>query len=287
MLGTGEFASSSSESTRPSWTSSSWTVGTYCRQIGSPGDLMRSTIAGEMRNSKFSAACRRRAISPTCSTPKRAANASSEAMLFLRSSSCQVSSGQILGIDHQIVTGRVIPRDGRGPGVAACFVKPARRCVIGARAGLYHNQPSAICHQLSFDLTEQLRSNAAALASVVDDNPVQIARRHGARCRAPAGVANQLIGFECTDELIVVVSRQALVEQLDRGGDLFLAEEARATRQLLKPCAVRVPDGAQRAAHARPSFPGPPATRARRCGGSAPRTPIPRPSPCATGLPRR
>src|SRR6266404_1809571 len=245
MLGTGEFASSASESTRPSWTSSSWTVGTYCRQIGSPGDLIRSTIAGEMRNSKFSAAWRRCAMSPTCSAPKRAANASSEAMLFLRSSSCQVSSGQILGIDHQVVTGRVIPRDGRGPGVAACFVKPARRCVIGARAGLYDHQPSAVSRQPALHLAEQLRADSAALAGAVHDDPVQIARRHGARCRAPAGVANQLIGFECTDELIVVVSRQALVEQLDRSGDLFLAEDARATRQLLKPCAVRVPDGAQ------------------------------------------
>src|SRR6266571_2313673 len=235
MLGTGELASSASESTSPSWISKSCTVGTYCSQIGSPGALMRSTIAGEMRNSKFSAACRRRAISPTCSAPKRAANASSEAMLFLRSSSCQVSSSQILGIDHQVVTGRVVPRDGRGPGVAARFVKPARRCVIGARARFDHNQPSAVCRQPVLDLAKQPRTDSFALAAAVDDDPVQIARRHGARCRAPAGVANQLIGFECTDKLIVVVSGQALVEQLDRGGDLLLAEEARATRQLLKP----------------------------------------------------
>src|SRR6267142_750956 len=287
MLGTGEFASSSSESTRPSWISSSCTVGTYCSQMGSPGDLIRSTIAGEMRNSKFSAAWRRCAISPTCSAPNRAASASSEAMLFLRSSSCQVSSRQILGIDHQVVTRRVVRRDGRGPGVAACFVKPARRCVIGARAGLDDYEPSAICHQLSFDLTEQLRSNAAALASVVDDNPVQITRRYGAWSRAPARVPDQSIGIERSHELIVVVPCQAFIEQLDRGRDLFLAEEARAPRQLFKPCAVRAPDGAQRAAHARPSFPGPPAARSRRCGGSAPDSPIPWPSPCVIDPPRR
>src|SRR5947207_2272123 len=41
MFGTGEFASSSSESTIPSRTSSSWSVGTYWRQIGSPGDFRR------------------------------------------------------------------------------------------------------------------------------------------------------------------------------------------------------------------------------------------------------
>src|SRR2546422_7873502 len=45
-------ASSARESTRPSCTSSSWRSGTYCRQIGSPGDVMSSTMAGEMRNSK-------------------------------------------------------------------------------------------------------------------------------------------------------------------------------------------------------------------------------------------
>src|SRR5712664_3535415 len=287
MLGTGEFASSSSESTSPSWTSSSCTVGTYCSQMGSPGDLIRSTIAGEMRNSKFSAAWRRCAISPTCSGPKRAARASSDAMLFLRSSSCQVSSSQLLGVDHQIVTGRVVPRDGRGPGVAARFVKPARRCVIGARAGLYHNQPSAAGRQPALDLPEQLRSDSAALATRLDDSPVEIARGNSAWSRAPARVADQLIVREGADEVIVVVAREAVVEQLDRGGDLFLAEETGRPRQLLKPCAVRVPDGAQRAAHARPWFPGPPAARSRRCGESAQRSPIPRPSPSATGRPRR
>src|SRR6266508_1874664 len=279
MLGTGEFASSASESTRPSWTSSSCTVGTYCSQMGSPGDLIKSTIAGEMRNSKFSAAWRRRAISPTCSAPNRAANASSEAMLFLRSSSCQVSSSQILGIDHQIVTGRVVRRDGRGPGVAACFVKAPRRSVVRSRRGFDNDQPSAVGRQPALDFVQQCGAYACALATTVDDNPVQIARRYGAWRRAPARVADHLITHKCADEPIVVVTRQALVEQLDRGGDLFRAEETGRPRQLLKPCAERAPDGAQRAAHARPSFPGPPAARSRRCGGSAPGSPIPRPSP--------
>src|SRR5436190_3556457 len=141
MLGTGEFSSSASESTSPSCTSSSCSVGTYCRQMGSPGDLMRSTMAAEIRNSKFSAACRSDAISPTCSAPKRAARASSDAMLFLRSSSCQVSSCQILDIDHQIVTGRVVPRDGCGSGVAACFVETPGRLVIGPRGGFDDDEP--------------------------------------------------------------------------------------------------------------------------------------------------
>ena len=79
----------------------------------------------------------------------------------------------------------------------------------------------------------------------IDDDPVQIARRDGPRSRTPACVPDQLIVFERADKLIVVVSGQALVEQLNRGRDLLLAEEARATRQLLKPCAVRAPDGLQ------------------------------------------
>src|SRR6266849_519526 len=241
MLGTGEFASSSSESTSPSWTSSSCTVGTYCRQMGSPGDLIRSTIAAEMRNSKFSAAWRRCAISPTCSGPKRAARASSDAMLFLRSSSCQVSSSQLLGVDHQIVTGRVVPRDGRGPGVAARFVKAAGRSVIGPRGRFDDNQPAAVGHQPAFHFVEQLRPHAGALLLAIDCDPVEIVRRRGARRRPPARVADQLIVCECADELIVVVARQALVEQLDRGGDLFLAEETGRPRELLKPCAVRAP----------------------------------------------
>src|SRR5712671_3057081 len=222
MFGTGEFASSSSESTMPSWTSSSWTVGTYCSQMGSPGDLIKSTIAGDMRNSKFSAACRRRVISPTCSAPNRAANASSEAMLFLRRSSCQVSR-QILGIDHQIVTGRVVPRDGRGPGVAACFVKTPRRLVIGSRRSFHHNQACVVRRESLLDFGEELRTNASPLVLAIDDDPVEIVRRFRTRRRSPAGVPDQLIVFERTDELIIVVPRQALVEQLDRGGDLLLA----------------------------------------------------------------
>jgi hypothetical protein len=54
-----------------------------------------------------------------------------------------------------------------------------------------------------------------------------------------------LIAVKRADESVVVVARQILVEQLDRGCDLFLAEETGRPRQLLKPCAVRAPDGPQ------------------------------------------
>src|SRR5437867_4441401 len=290
MLGTGEFASSASESTSPSCTSSSCSVGTYCSQMGSPGDLMRSTIAGEMRNSKFSAACRRRAMSPTCSAPKRAAKASSDAMLLLRSSACQVSRCQILGIDHQVVTGCIVARDGRGSGVAACFVKPPRPLVVGARRGLHDNQSCVVRRESVFNFCEQLGPDSRALMTAIHDDPIEVVSRVCPRRRTPARVSHELIAFECTDELIVGVPSQTLIEQLDRGGDLLLAEEPGAPRQLLKLCAVRAPDGAQetqRAAHARPWRLAPPAMPARRCDGSARHSPTRRPSPSVRGPRRR
>src|SRR5688572_96402 len=254
--------------------------------MGSPGLLMRSTIAGEIRNSKFSAAWRSRAMSATCSSPNRSASASSEAMLLLRSSSCQVSIRQILGIDHQIVTGRVIPRDGCGPGVAACLVKPPRGLVVRPRACFYDHEPRAVRPKPRLHFAQQLRSDTGALALACDDDPVQVPCGFRAGRGAPAGITLKLFSLplERADEPIVVAAAfpQARVEQLDRGSDLFLAEETGPARQLLKPCAVRAPDGAQRAAHGRPSLPAPVAARLRRCGGSARRTPTPPPSPCAT-----
>ena len=72
-------------------------------------------------------------------------------------------------------------------------------------------------------------------------------RRFRAGGRSPARVPDQLIAVKCADESVVVVSRQALVKQLDRGRDLFFAEETGRPRQPLKPFAVRAPDGPQEA----------------------------------------
>src|SRR5258706_3687870 len=287
MLGTGEFASSSSESTIPSWISSSCTVGTYWRQIGSPGDLIRSTMAGEMRNSKFSAAWRRRAMSPTCSGPNRAASASSDAMLFLRRSSCQLSISEILGVDHQIVTGRVVGRDGCGSGEAAFLVKGPCGRVVAARTRLDHHEPLPVRPEAVLDLSEQLGPDTGALPAFVDHDPIQVVRARGSGCGPPTGVAHQPLSVERSDEAIVVVAGQALLEQLDRGGDLFLAEAARRPRQLLKSSAMHAPDGAQRAAHGRPWRLAPRAAPPRRCAVPAPDSPSRPPSPCATGPLRR
>src|SRR3989475_4603905 len=160
MLGTGELASSARESTIPSCTSSSCTVGTYCRQIGSSGDSIRSTIAGEIRNSKFSAACRSRSISGKCSGPNLAASASREAMLRLRSSSCQDSMRQILEINHQVVTRRVVIRQQRRPPEAAPLVERPRGGVVGAEGGLHHQQPCPVRRKPGLHLPQQLRAHA-------------------------------------------------------------------------------------------------------------------------------
>ena len=75
----------------PSTTSSSSTVGTYWRQIGSLGSLIRSTIAGEMRNSKLSTAMRSRSQLGEMLRAELLASASREAIEFFRRTSCQVS----------------------------------------------------------------------------------------------------------------------------------------------------------------------------------------------------
>src|SRR5918996_155311 len=286
MFGTGESASSLSESTMPSRTSSSWTVGTYWRQIGSSGDLIRSTMAGEIRNSKFSAAWRSRSTSATCSGPKRAASCSSDEMLFLRSSSCQVSIPQVLEIDHQVVTRRVIRRNHRGPGVAACLVEPPRGGVILPPRGLHDDEPTAVSRQQAFDLRQEPAPDAASMPGRVHDDPVQVVRALRAWPGAPAGVAHEAVAVVRADEPVVIVASQRLVEQLDRGGDLRLAEDARGPRERLKPCALGAADGAERAAHARPSGPAPRAAPPRRSGAPAPRNPNRSPWPCAPARPR-
>ena len=53
-------------------------------------------MAGEIRNSKLSAACRSRSSSGKCSAPNLAESASSEAMEFFLRTSCQVSMTTVL-----------------------------------------------------------------------------------------------------------------------------------------------------------------------------------------------
>src|SRR6266496_4098130 len=214
MFGTGEFASSASESTSPSWTSSSWRSGTYCRQIGSPGDLIRSTMAGEIRNSKFRAASRSRSRSGKCSGLNLATSASNVARDFLRSSSCQGAMRQVLEVHDQVVVGRVIARDSGRRGVAAPLVKPPGGRVPGAGRGLDDDEATALGHGLD-------------LAGPQQEGPEPFA--------LPRGIHDETV-----------------IQQLQGGRDLFPPEEARRRRQPLKPCALRAADGAERAAQGPP-----------------------------------
>src|SRR5882762_369782 len=266
MFGTGELASSASESTRPSCTSSSWRSGTYCRQMGSPGDLMRSTIAGEIRNSKFSAACRRRSRSGKCSAPNLATSASSEAMLCLRSCCCQDSMCQVLEIDHQVVAGGIVAREPGRLGVAAPLVEGACGCVVGARRGLDHDQSSAARREPILDRTQELSPDSLALSRRIHDDPVEIEGPGGPRGGAPAGVPNEVVARVCAEEAIVVITREGVVEQLHGDGDLLRPEQAGGRREPLKRCALRAVDATERAAHAPPWRPAPRGVRPQRSG---------------------
>src|SRR5436305_7479511 len=226
MFGTGEWASSANESTRPSWTSSSCRSGTYCRQMGSPGDLMRSTIAGEIRNSKFSAACRSRSRSGKCSAPNLATRASSEAMPCLRSSCCQVSMRQVLEIDHQVVAGGVVAREPGRLGVAAPLVEGACGRVVGARRGLDDDQSSVVRRQLVLDRSQQLGADSFALSGRIHDDPVEIEGSDGTRGGAPAGVPDEVVARVGAREAIVVITREGVVEQPDGKGNSVGREPA-------------------------------------------------------------
>src|SRR5207244_1299924 len=133
---------------------------------------MRSTMAGEILNSKFSAAWRSRSRSGKCSAPKRVTSASRDAMLRLRSSSCQDSMGQVLEIDHQDVAGGVVAREPGRLDVAAPLVKGARRRVLAARGGLDDDESSVIRRQCGLDGPQQLGTDSPTLASRIDDDPV-------------------------------------------------------------------------------------------------------------------
>src|SRR5947208_9951931 len=238
MLGTGEFASSANESTSPSWTSSSWRSGTYCRQIGSPGDLIRSTMAGEIRNSKFRAASRSRSRSGKCSGPNLATSASSVATLCLRSSSCQDAMRQVLDVHDQVVVGRVIARDSRGRGVAAPFVVPPGGRVSGAGRRLDDDQAAALGNELLLDGPQQQGPDSLALPRRVHHDPVEVVGPFRPRRGTPARVPDQPVTRVCAQEAVIVIPGQTPIQQLQGGRDLFPPEEARRRRQPLKPCAL-------------------------------------------------
>src|SRR5688572_13185084 len=184
MLGTGLSASSLSESTTPSTTSSSSVDGTYWRQIGSLGDLIRSTIAGEIRNSKFSAAVRSRSRSGKCSGPNLAARASRELIEFFLRTSCQVSMMlpallkvgarcERFHVHHLVITRRVEIRDGGRAAIAARLVEGPGAGIVGAARGLDDDQAGE-AGEPALHFRHQLGADAVAVGRGIDGEPVHV-----------------------------------------------------------------------------------------------------------------
>src|SRR5215212_5485991 len=225
MLGTGLSASSLSESTMPSRMSSSSTVGTYCRQIGSSGDLIRSTIAGEIRNSKFSAACRSRSRSGKCSGPNLAASRSSDRIELLLSTSCQVSMTlpippvESLNVHHLVVARRVEVGDPRGRAIAARLVEPTRGCIVRP-AGCRDHDEAGDTLQPVFHRMQQGGADASAVQRGVDRHPVEIEGAKGAGGGPPADPAGQASLVLGTEGEVVGGTGHRAVEDLEGHRDL-------------------------------------------------------------------
>src|SRR5688500_435947 len=237
MLGTGLSASSLSESTTPSTTSSSSTDGTYWRQIGSLGDLIRSAIAGEMRNSKFSAAIRSRSRSGKCSGPNRAASDSSELIEFLRSTSCQVSMmlpallgdlprNERLHVHDLVVARRIEVRDGGDAAISSCFIEGPGAGVLGPARG-FHDDQAGEAGEPALHFRHEPAADAGAVARGIDGKPVHVPGADGAGRGTPAdppGDAALHFGDERGVRRIAAGGR---VQHLEGHEHLVGAEQAR------------------------------------------------------------
>src|SRR5687767_15958608 len=134
---------------------------------------MRSTIAGEIRNSKFSAARRRRSRSGKCSGPNFAASASSEWIEFFLRTSCQVSITlpallrvgdrcTELQVDDLVVAWGIEIRNHGGLPVAARGVEGPGARVVGASRGFHDDHPRA-SRQAALHLVHEPRADTRAL----------------------------------------------------------------------------------------------------------------------------
>src|SRR5439155_1531821 len=103
----------------------------------------------------------------------------------------------------------------------------------------------------------------------------------------PARVPDELVTRVGAQEAVVGIPGETVIQQLQGGRDLLPPEEARRSRQPLKPWALRAADGAERAAQARPFRPGPHGAPLRRSGAPVPHSPNPPPAPSATARRRR
>src|SRR5690348_9665936 len=136
-------------------------------------------------------------------------------------------------------------------------------------------------------MLQEIRPDPLTLPFPGHHDPVEVPGPFRAGRRAPARVPDQLTSGEGPGEPVVLIAVQMLVQELDRGGDLLLAEEAGLPGQPLKSFAMSATDGAERAIHGPPWPPEPHAVPPRPLGAPARRSPTPRPWPCVTARPRR
>src|SRR5688500_182640 len=261
MLGTGLSASSLSESKTPSTTSSSSTEGTYWRQIGSLGDLIRSTIAGEIRNSKFSAAIRRRSRSGKCSGPNFAARVSSELIEFFLRTSCQVSMmlpallrvmprNERLHVHDLVISRSVELRDGGDSAISSCFIEGARAGVFRPAGGL-HDDQAGEAGEAPLHLRHEPAADAAAMARGIDGKPVHVPGADGAGRGPPADPAGDAPRFLRDERGVRRVAAGGRVEHLEGHEHLVGAEEAAGARDRLDGRAVGGGGGTERDGGAR------------------------------------
>src|SRR6185437_9733222 len=136
-------------------------------------------------------------------------------------------------------------------------------------------------------MIEETRPDPLALPLPGHHDPVQVPGAFRAGCRTPARVSRQFIPGEGTDEPVVLIAVQMLIQELERGSDLFLAEKAGLPGQALESFSMPATDWAERAIHGPPWLPELHAGPLRPPGAPARRNPTPRPWPSGTSRPRR
>src|SRR3990172_932694 len=203
--------------------------------MGSPGSLIRSTMAGEILSSKLSIACCSRARSGNCSRPNLATSCWREATLRWCRSFCQSAmwsfsgrGNQPLGVHDEVVVRRVEVRDARRCPVRQRLVKRTRRVVIRSRRRLHHHQLATGLRDRALAGRHQGAANAAVVNAGIHGDPVQVPGSLGAGRSAVAGESDELIGVVVRAQCVVIHAGfgRGAVEHLQRDVHLRGAEHA-------------------------------------------------------------
>src|SRR3569623_3610089 len=240
MLGTGESASSSSESTTPSTISSSRTGGTYWFDFGSPTSLICSSAAGVMRTWNASNAGRSASTSIT-SWPNFSASFSRESTLPSRRTFCHSlmasllagANRQQLRENHPVIVHCIKPAHACTFHVSDARVEVTRLLVRCAGGRFRHAQPRPAPLQERLHRAHERAPVAATLRARIHGDPVQLVAAIRAGRRPPARIAlARALGIENAHELIGLRRPHSLVEQLARDVDLRWCESARRFEDL-------------------------------------------------------